>query len=58
MPIQHAAREMRDMYANEIAAALHAGQQPSRFQLESWAKYDAAATAEQPATVFQRVIES
>lgn len=44
--------EMRDLYANEIAAAVHDGVQPSRLQLESWATYHAAARSADPGTVF------
>lgn len=44
--------EMRDLYANEIAAAVHDGVQPSRLQLESWARYHAAARSADPGTVF------
>lgn len=46
--LRKAAREMRDVYANEIARAVHAGQQPQPLSLESWARYDAQAKAEKP----------
>lgn len=46
--LRKAAREMRDVYANEIARAIHAGQQPQQFSVESWARYDAEAKADKP----------
>ncbi len=47
------AEEMRDMYANAIAAAVHGGSEPSQLQVESWARYDAAARGADPAAAFQ-----
>ncbi|WP_182066349.1 hypothetical protein [Curtobacterium sp. ME12] len=44
---------MRDMYANAIAAAVHGGSEPSQLQVESWARYDAAARGADPAAAFQ-----
>ena len=32
MPLHKAAEEMRNLYANEIARAVHTGQQPSSLQ--------------------------
>jgi len=52
MPLRKHAEEMRDMYANEIAAAVAAGEVPSPPQVESWVKYDAAARGEDPAQAF------
>lgn len=46
------AEEMRDMYANEIAAAIHSGNVPSPLQVEAWARYDAAARGGDPAAAF------
>ncbi|QZQ53723.1 hypothetical protein KZI27_00335 (plasmid) [Curtobacterium sp. TC1] len=43
---------MRDMYANEIAAAVHSGEPPSPLQVESWARYDAVARGGDPAAGF------
>ncbi|WP_157887681.1 hypothetical protein [Frondihabitans sp. PAMC 28766] len=48
MPLREAAREMRDVYANEIARAVHAGQEPDPFAVVSWAKYEAEATSGEP----------
>jgi|GEM_PF-1522106 len=53
MPLQRHAEQMRDMYANEIARTLHRGEQPSRGLVESWAKYDAAVQAGDPASAFR-----
>jgi hypothetical protein len=39
---------MRDVYANEIARAVHDGQQPQQFSLDAWAKYDAEAKSKKP----------
>lgn len=55
MPLRQHAVEMRDLYANEIASAVHGGEQPSRLQLESWARYDAAVRDADPAAVFGAV---
>lgn len=52
MPLRKHAEEMRDMYANEIAAAVHGGAVPSPLQVESWARYDAAARGGDPADAF------
>ncbi len=49
MPLHRAAEEMRNLYANEIARAVHTGQQPSPLQVESWAKYDRALRDGDPA---------
>ncbi|TCU82311.1 hypothetical protein EDF52_113115 [Curtobacterium sp. PhB42] len=46
------AEEMRDMYANEIAAAVHGGVEPAQLQVESWARYDAAVRGGDPAAAF------
>ena len=52
MPRKHA-REMRDMYANEIAAAVAAGRDPSPLQVESWVKYAAAVNGTDPSAAFE-----
>jgi hypothetical protein len=52
MPLRKHAEEMRDMYANEIAAAVAAGEAPSPLQVTSWVKYDAAARGSDPAAGF------
>lgn len=52
VPLRKHAEEMRDMYANEIAAAVHGGATPSPLQVESWARYDAAARGGDPAAAF------
>lgn len=51
MPLRKHAEEMRDMYAEEIAAALAAGATPSPLQIASWEKYAAAAQSSDPAAV-------
>lgn len=48
MPLRKAAEDMRNLYANEIARAVHAGEKPSPQQVESWAKYDRAARSRNP----------
>lgn len=53
MPLRHHAEQMRDTYANKIARALHRGEQPSPELLTSWAKYDAAVQAGDPASAFR-----
>lgn len=53
MPLRHHAEQMRDTYANEIACTLYRGERPSRMLLESWAKYDAAVQAGDPAGAFR-----
>ncbi|NYD74667.1 hypothetical protein BJ963_002186 [Leifsonia soli] len=40
---------MRDLYANEIAAAVHEGRTPTAHQLASWARYRAMAASDDPA---------
>jgi len=52
LPLHRAAEEMRDLYANEIARAVHAGEEPSAMQLESWAKYDRALREGDPSAAF------
>jgi len=52
MLLRKHAEEMRDMYANEIAAAVHGGEPPSPLQVESWARYDTAARGGDPAAAF------
>jgi len=52
MPLRKHVEEMRDMYANEIAAAVAAGEVPSPLQVESWVKYDAGARGSDPAAGF------
>ena len=39
---------MRDLYANEIARAVHAGRTPDPFSVASWSRYDAELTANRP----------
>lgn len=51
MPLRKHAAQMRDMYANEIAAALHEGRTPTPEQIEAWARYNAAAQSENPGAV-------
>lgn len=46
MSLRKHAEQMRDLYANEIAAAVYEGREPSPSQLASWAQYQAAANAE------------
>jgi len=41
MPLRKAAKDMRDLYANEIARAIHKGVEPSQYSIDAWAKYDA-----------------
>lgn len=55
MPLRKHAAQMRDMYANEIAAALYAGKTPTREQIEAWARYNAAAQSENPGAVLGSV---
>lgn len=45
MPLRQSAREMRDLYANEIARDVHGGRTPSEFSLEAWARYAAELAA-------------
>lgn len=52
MPLRKAAEEMRDMYANEIARAVHAGRAPSPLQVEAWAKYEQALRDGDPGAAF------
>lgn len=52
MPLHKAAEEMRNLYANEIARAVHTGQQPSPLQVDSWAKYDRALRDGDPGAAF------
>lgn len=51
MPLRKAAEDMRNLYANEIARAVHAGEKPSPQQVESWAKYDRAARSRDPGPI-------
>lgn len=46
MPLRRQAEQMRDLYANEIAAAVNEGREPSALQVKAWAEYQAAAQAE------------
>lgn len=43
MPLRKAAEDTRNLHANEIARAVHAGKKPSPQQVKSWAKYDRGA---------------
>jgi hypothetical protein len=52
MRLRDHAREMRDMYANEIAAAVAEGRDPSPLQVESWVKYAAAVSGTDPSSAF------
>ncbi len=52
MPWRKHAEEMRNVYANEIAAAVHRGETPSDTQLEAWARYDAVARGDDPGRAF------
>jgi hypothetical protein len=55
MPFRRMAEEMRDLYANEIARAVHDGRTASSDTVASWAKYDLAAQAESPEdTLFEK----
>ncbi|GAA2048297.1 hypothetical protein GCM10009820_03130 [Leifsonia soli] len=49
VPLRRQAEEMRDLYANEIAAAVHEGRTPTAHQLASWARYRAMAASDDPA---------
>ncbi|SEH55736.1 hypothetical protein SAMN04515692_101410 [Leifsonia sp. CL147] len=51
MPIRRQAEQMRDLYANEIAAAVADGRQPSALQIASWVRYHDAAIAADPRAV-------
>jgi hypothetical protein len=42
MPFKRVAEEMRDIYANAIARAVHDGDRPPDDVVASWAFYDAA----------------
>ena len=48
MPIRKFAREWRDVYANEIARAVHDGRAPTAHAISAWARYDAARRSEAP----------
>lgn len=52
VPLRRHAIEMRNMYANAIAKAVSEGKAPSKEQVASWAKYDAAAHGADPAAAF------
>jgi hypothetical protein len=51
MPIRRQAEQMRDLYANEIAAAVSEGREPSALQIASWIRYRDAAIAADPRAV-------
>lgn len=51
MPFRRQAEQMRDLYANEIAAAVAEGREPSALQLASWIRYRDAALAVDPHAV-------
>jgi hypothetical protein len=51
MPIRRQAEQMRDLYANEIAAAVSEGREPSALQIASWIRYHEAALAADPRAV-------
>lgn len=51
MPLRKAAEDMRNLYANEIARAVYAGEKPSPQQVESRTKYDRAARSRDPGPI-------
>ena len=48
MPLRHPAQQMRDPYANAIAAAVAEGRRPSEHVLRSWVRYRDAADSDDP----------
>lgn len=48
MQMRKIAREWRDVYANEIARAVHDGHEPDTHALRSWARYDAESRSDRP----------
>lgn len=48
MQMQKIAREWRDVYANEIARAVHDGREPDTHAVRSWARYDAESRSDTP----------
>ncbi|GIT82086.1 hypothetical protein LLS1_37550 [Leifsonia sp. LS1] len=42
-PLKHAAEDMRDIYANEIARVVSAGEWPALELVRSWQRYSAKA---------------
>lgn len=53
MPLKRVAEEMRDIYANAIARAVHDGDSPSADVVASWAFYDAALREGRTAVLLQ-----
>ncbi|MFJ3490491.1 hypothetical protein [Leifsonia aquatica] len=53
MPFKRVAEEMRDIYANAIARAVHDGDSPPGDIVASWAFYDAALREGRTAVVLQ-----
>lgn len=58
MPLRHQAGEMRDLYANAIAEAVHEGREPPGWQVAAWAKYRTAAGASTAADALRTITES
>jgi hypothetical protein len=52
MPLWKHAKEMRDLYAAEIAAARAAGLEPSALQVSSFEKYAEAVRSGEPGAAF------
>lgn len=52
MPFRRAAEELRDVYANEIARVVSKGGSPAPELVQSWERYAAAATSDDPSTAF------
>ncbi|GEM_PF-2327538 len=53
MPFKRVAEEMRDIYANAIAQAVHDGDTPPPDLVASWAFYDAALREGRAAAVLR-----
>ena len=53
MPFKRVAEEMRDIYANAIAQAVHDGDTPPPDLVASWAFYDAALREGRTAVVLR-----
>ena len=57
MPLRELAAQMRDVYANEIALALHEGRTVPPAQLAAWVQYRDAATADDPNAAMRQLAE-